>query len=295
VVGEMSKSADLLSTGRSRHLWRSSPQRNKGASSLKTSNRAAEASPSSPPALRLETTSWVNVRSVLGLLLVLAAVAAGTLILERAQQLVPVYAAARDLPSGVPLSNGDLLLARVRLPAAELARYLQPGHLPAVTGKALVSPLRQHMLVPVDGLTASVGDGDLVEVAIKADHDDMPAGLRPGDRVGVLAAYSDGLHKAAAQVLVESAEVVRVLEDSGGLAGSRRQTGVQVRVPEDRASPLAAAIAGGRVFVVKALSPPARSPSVGAVPTGTNQSHSTLDGESRQSAEDQPRQSGGSP
>jgi hypothetical protein len=252
------------------------------------------ASPSPPPALRLETTSWVNVRSVLGFLLVLGAVAAGTLVLEQAQRLVPVYAAARDLPSGVPLANGDLLLARVRLPAAELARYLQPRQDQVAFGKVLISPLRQHMLVPADGLTSSSVRGDLVELAIKADHDDMPVGLRPGDRVEVLAAYSDGVHEAAAQVLVESAEVVRLLEDSGGLAGGRRQTGVQVRLPGNRASQVAAAIAGGRVFVVKQLSPPARSVGSGAVPGGAVHDGSTLD-KGAQSAPDQPSQPGGSP
>jgi hypothetical protein len=295
VVGEMSKSAELLDSGRSSHLWRSLPQRNKGASSLKTSNRAAVAPPSSPPARRLESTSWVNVRSVLGLVLVFAAVAAGTLVLERAQQLVPVYAAARDLPSGIPLSNGDLLLARVRLPAAELARYLQPGQLETLGGKALIMPLRQHMLVPADGLAASDGGGDLVELAIKADHDDMPFGLRPGDRVDVLAAFSDGLHKAAAQPLVASAEVVRVLEDSGGLGGGRRQTGVQVRVAANRASSVAAAIANGRVFVVKDLSPQGGSAAAGSPPTSITPSDATLDGGNQEPPGEQSSEPGGSP
>lgn len=253
------------------------------------------ASPSSPPAVRLGSTSWVNLRSVLGLVLILTAVAAGTLVLEQAQRLVPVYAAARDLPSGVPLSNGDLLLARVRLPAAELARYLQPGQLPTVGGKALISPLRQHMLVPADALTAANSGADLVELAIKADHDDMPVGLHPGDRVAVLAAYSDGLDRAAGQVLVASAEVVQVLEDSGGFGGGRRQTGVQVRVAADRASSLAAAIAGGRVFVVKALSPLGRSALGGSASMSTAPSGATFDAGSSQSSREQSSEPGGSP
>ncbi len=295
MVGQMSKSAGLPNAGRSGHLWRSLPQRKQGASSLKTSNRAAGAPPSPPPARRLESTSWVNVRSVLGLILVLAAVAAGTIVLERAQQLVPVYAAARDLPSGVPLSNRDLLLARVRLPAAELARYLQPGQLQTVAGKALIAPLREHMLVPADGLTASDAHADLVELAIKADHDDMPLGLHPGDRVQVLAAYADGLHQASAQVLVASAEVVRVLEDSAGLGGVRRQTGVQIRVAADRASSVAAALAGGRVFVVKTLSPVERSAVGVSASTSTGPSGDAPDGAGHEPPREQLDEPGGSP
>jgi hypothetical protein len=232
---------------------------------------------------------------VLGLVLVLAAVGAGTIVLERAQQLVPVYAAARDLPSGVPLSNRDLLLARVRLPAAELARYLQPGQLQTVAGKALIAPLRQHMLVPADGLTASDAHAGLVELAIRADHDDMPLGLHPGDRVQVLAAYADGLHEASARVLVASAEVVHVLEDSAGLGGGRRQTGVQIRVAADRASSIAAAIAGGRVFVVKALSPAARAAVGVPESTSTRPSDDTPYGPGHEPPREQFGEPGGSP
>jgi hypothetical protein len=150
------------------------------------------------------------------------------------------------------------------------------------------------MLVPADGLASSDG-GDLVELAIKADHDDMPFGLRPGDRVDVLATFSDGLHKAAAQPLVASAEVVRVLEDSGGLGGGRRQTGVQVRVAANRASSVAAAIANGRVFVVKDLSPQGGSAAAGSPPTSITPSDATLDGGNQEPPRVQSSEPGGSP
>jgi hypothetical protein len=226
--------------------------------SLNSSNRAA-VSPPSQLADRLETTSWVNLRSILGLLLVFGAVFAGTVVLQRAQRLVPVFEAARDLPSGIPLSSGDLSLVRVRLPAAELGRYLRPDASRTVTGQILTTPLRQHMLVPVDGVIASREQGDMVELAINVDHGDMLQGLRPGDHVRILGAFPDDPHQGAAQVLVESAEVVRILQDSGGLAAGRRESGVQVRLPAERTASVAAAIAGGRVFIVKAPALPSRS------------------------------------
>lgn len=241
------------------------PHTNEGASSLNSSNPAAAASSASPSASRLQTASWVNLRSVLGLVLVFGAVFAGTLVLQRAQHLVPVYAAARDLPSGVPLSNGDLSLVQVRLPEPELVRYLRPSRGHPVTGKVLAAPLRRHMLVPADGLLPSLEQGDMVELAINIDRGDMPQGLRPGDHVRILGAYSDGLHKGAAQVLVDSAEVVRILEESGGLAAGRRESGVQVRLPGERTASVAAAIAGARVFVVKAPALPSRPAEQSAV------------------------------
>lgn len=243
--------------------------------SLNNSNPARVASPATRPAHRLETTSWINLRSALGLTLVFGAVFAGTVVLQRAQRLVPMYAAARDLPSGVPLSSDDLSLVRVRLPAAELGRYARPDKGTLVIGKMLTAPLRQHMLVPSDGLVAWREQADMVELAISVDHGDLPQGLRPGDRVQILGAYPDGVRRGAAQVLVDSAEIVRILEESGGLAGGRRESGVQVRLPGERTASVAAAIAGGRVFIVKASSLPSRPPARGAAgddppPTGSS-------------------------
>jgi hypothetical protein len=249
-------SADLLINRRSRHLCVTLPHTNEGASPLNSSKPAPVAPPATPAVYRLETASWVNLRSVLGLVLVFGAVFAGTVVLQRAQHLVPIYAAARDLPSGVPLSSGDLSLVRVRLPAAELGRYVQPARGFSIDGRLLTTPLRRHMLVPADHLVASREQGNMVELAINVDHGDMLQGLRPGDHVQILGAYSDGLQNGAARVLVDSAEVVRVLEESGGLATGRRESGVQVRLPAERTALVAAAIAGGRVFIVKAPSLP---------------------------------------
>jgi hypothetical protein len=77
-------------------------------------------------------------------------------------------------------------------------------------------------------------------------------------------------------VLVESAEVVRILEESGGLATGHRESGVQVRLPAERTASVAAAIAGARVFIVKAPELPALRGVPGAVgddgpPTGSSQ------------------------
>lgn len=228
-------------------------RKHEGAFSLSSSKPASVAplSPAMPPVQRLHTSGWLNGRSALGVLLVVVAVLAGALFLQRAQRLVPVYEAARDLPSGVPLSDLDLAVVRVRLPAAELQRYARPNRHRPVVGQLLEAPLRQHMLVPIDGLAASQEQADMVELPIKVGNGDMAQGLRPGDHVQVLAAYGDGLHRGQARLLLPSVEVVRVLEEPSGLTGSR-QSGVQVRVPSDRTALVVAAIASARVFVVKA-------------------------------------------
>jgi hypothetical protein len=57
----------------------------------------------------------MNARTTLGACLVLAAILAGATFLDRAQRLVPVHAAARDLPAGTALDRGDLVVVQVRL------------------------------------------------------------------------------------------------------------------------------------------------------------------------------------
>jgi len=194
----------------------------------------------------------MNGRTALGAAFVLLAVLAGALFLDRAQRLVPVYAAARDLPAGAPLKSGDLTVVRVRLPASALRHYLRPDPGRALPDRILTAPVRREALVPAESVLASSREADLVELPVQVDPGDMAQGLRPGDRVQVLAAFTEGARRGRAVVLLPTAEVVQVLEDPAGLTGSGQERGVQLRMPSDRAPVVAAAIATARIFVVKA-------------------------------------------
>jgi hypothetical protein len=183
------------------------------------------------------------------------AVLAGALFLDRAQRLVPVYAAARDLPAGTMLRNGDLMVLRVRLPDTALRHYLRPSPDRRVPGRVLTAPVRREELVPAAAVLASDQAADLVELPVQVDPGDMAQGLRPGDRVQVLAAFTEGARRGRAVVLLSTAEVVQVLQDPTGLTGTGQERGVQLRMPSDRAPAVAAAIATARIFVVKAPGP----------------------------------------
>jgi hypothetical protein len=200
----------------------------------------------------------MNGRTALGACLVLAAILAGAIFLDRAQRLVPVYAAARDLPAGSTLRRGDLVVVRVRLPATALRHYLRPTPGQTVAGRVLAAPVRQETLVPAELLLSAGQGADLVELPVRADPGDMAQGLRPGDQVQVLAAYTDGVRRGRAAVLLPAAEVIRLLEDVGGLTGGGRPTGVQLRMPSVRVPLVAAAIATARIFVVKVPARPAQ-------------------------------------
>jgi hypothetical protein len=203
------------------------------------------------------------------------AVLAGALFLDRAQRLVPVYAAARDLPAGTPLRNGDLMVLRIRLPDTALRHYLRPSPDRAVPGRVLIAPVRREELVPAELVLASSRDADLVELPVQAGPGDMAQGLRPGDRVQVLAAFTEGARRGRAVVPFPSAEVVQVLQDPSGLTGAGQERGVQLRMPSDRAPVVAPAIATARIFVVKAPGPATGQAAEPAPPTPLQQPQPT--------------------
>jgi hypothetical protein len=126
------------------------------------------------------------------------------------------------------------MVIRVRLPDAALRHYLRPGPDHEVSGRVLTVPVRRETLVPAGIVLASSRDAGLVELPVRVDQGDMAQGLRPGDSVQVLAAYTEGARRGRAVVLLPSAEVVQVLQDPAGLAGTGQKRGVQLRMPSDR-------------------------------------------------------------
>jgi hypothetical protein len=158
------------------------------------------------------------------------------------------------------------MVVRVHLPATALRHYLQPSPDRQVSGRVLSAPVRRETLVPAGVVLASSRDAGLVELPIQVDPGDMAQGLRPGDSMQVLAAYTEGARRGRAVVLLPSAEVVQVLQDPAGLAGTGQERGVQLRMPSDRAPIVVAAVATARIFVVKtqgpATEPAATDPSV---------------------------------
>jgi hypothetical protein len=228
--------------------------------------------PPAAPAHRLRAATWMNGRTALGAGLVLLAVLAGALFLDRSQRLAPVYAAARDLPAGTSLQDGDLVVIRARLPATALRHYLRPSIDQQVSGRVLTAPVQRETLIPAGLLLASSRDADLVELPVQVDPGDMAQGLRPGDRVQVLAAYTEGARRGRAVVLLPAAEVVQVFQDPAGLTGAGQDRGVQLRMPSDRAPIVAAAIATARIFVVKAPGSATDEPTAGPpTPAGASE------------------------
>jgi hypothetical protein len=107
--------------------------------------------PASPEPRRLAAPSWLDLRLVLGVLLVLAAVVLGAKVVSGARETYPTVAARRDLEAGTVLTAADLRLARVQLPGHGRGVYL--ARLKDVVGKQLTRPVSAGELLP----SAAVG------------------------------------------------------------------------------------------------------------------------------------------
>jgi hypothetical protein len=141
------------------------PLRNLNAPPLAPGSSGAPAP--AQPAGRFGRTGWFNGRVALGILLVVLAVLGGALLLRRADSTVTVMAAARDLPSGSPLTAADLKPVQVRLPAAQLSVYVRPG--PGIDGARLTAGVSRDALVPAAMLVQAGEQADLVEYPVPVE------------------------------------------------------------------------------------------------------------------------------
>ncbi len=194
----------------------------------------------------------VDLRLVIGLLLVGASVAAVTVLVGAADTRIAVYAAAESLSPGDRVDAGDLVERSVSLDGAD-ELYLRVGALPD-EGIVVAQPVAAGQLVPlsaagtVDGLRATsvvlqlagpvstvVESGSLVDVWGVTLLDGQAGESRTG----------------TPEVLAAQATVVRVLEDETLIAGTGGGSStVEVLVPRSRVARLLQAIARGDALAV---------------------------------------------
>lgn len=140
---------------------------------------------------RLSRQLGLRRRLVVAALTGVAVVCGLTALRPAAGPTVRVWAAARDLPGGEPLTGADVVVER--LPAAAVpGDALRPTS--QIVGRLLAAPVRRRepltdvRLLSGD-LLAGIGAPDDVAVPVRvADGPATAALVRPGDRVDVLAA-----------------------------------------------------------------------------------------------------------
>jgi hypothetical protein len=209
---------------------------------------AAEVSPSPAPR-RVRPPRWLDLRLVLGVLLVLGSVLLGARVVSAADATVPVWAVAGDLAAGTELSTDDLVAVDVRLDSAAAA-YLATSTRPE--GRTLSRAVRAGELLPRSALEEPA---ELVQVALPVQAGYVPPSLTRGQLVDVYAmadpaAGAVGEADGSVTAVVEEAPVQALSGRTDGVLSTPTTTvQVVVAVPADEAADVLAAI-GGRPLVV---------------------------------------------
>jgi hypothetical protein len=175
----------------------------------------AEALPGPTPR-RVHPPRWLDLRLVLGLLLVLGSVLLGARVVSAADATVPVWAAAGDLAAGTVLTADDLVAVDVRLDDAARA-YLSTTTRPA--GRTLSRAVSAGELLPRSTLVAPE---ELVQLALPVQAGYVPPSLQRGQLVDVYAVADP----AAGATAVADGSVTRVVTSAPVQAISGRSEGV---------------------------------------------------------------------
>jgi hypothetical protein len=202
-----------------------------------------------PTPRRVRPPRWLDLRLVLGVLLVLGSVLLGARVVSAADSTVPVWSAAGDLAAGTELTADDVVAVDVRLDAAADA-YLSTGTRPE--GRTLARAVRGGELVPRSALEEPAR---LVQLALPVQAGYVPPALDRGQLVDVYAvtdpaAGATGVADGSVTVVVRRATVQAISGRSEGMLSTPTSTvQIVIAVPAARAPEVLAAV-GGRPLVV---------------------------------------------
>ncbi len=220
-----------------------------------------------PVPRRVRPPRWLDLRLVLGVLLVLVSVLLGARVVAAADTTVPVWSASGDLAAGTVLSADDLVAVDVRLDDAA-DRYLATSTRPE--GRTLARAVRDGELLPRSVLEDVP---DLVQLALPVQAGFVPPGLTRGQVVDVYAvadpaAGATGTADGQVTLVVGTAPVQAVSGRTDGvLSASATTVQVVVSVAADSADDVLAAIAGRPLVVVVRGSVDGAAPSAATVPS----------------------------
>jgi hypothetical protein len=205
-----------------------------------------------PVPRRVRPPRWLDLRLLLGVLLVLGSVLIGARVVTAADATVPVWSATGDLAAGTVLTDGDLAAVQVRLDDVA-GQYLATSTQP--DGRVLGRAVRAGELLPRSALEETAGQ---VQLALPVQAGYVPPSLARGQLIDVYA-VADPAVGASAQTggdvhLVVSAAPVQAVTGRGDGVLSASTTTVQVVVAvaaEDAATVLGAIGGRGLVVVVR--------------------------------------------
>ncbi|WP_375499753.1 SAF domain-containing protein [uncultured Jatrophihabitans sp.] len=187
----------------------------------------------SPEPRRIATPRWLDLRLVLGVVLVIAAVLIGATVVSRASNTHAMVAARHDLAAGTVLRSADLTTVDVQLPDDGKGVYL--AKVGDAVGRKLDRAVSSGELVP-SAAVASVRGGTTVTVPFAAG---AAPDLRTGQRIKVWVSSAT----CASVVLLPDVTVQSARKGNGSLSSTSDGQDVVIAVEPDQADRVIAALA----------------------------------------------------
>lgn len=194
--------------------------------------------------------AWLNLRTLFGSALFAISLGSGWLLLEGAGGDLRLWAAARDLPAGVPLTASDLIPVTGDLGPDQVSLYL--GADVDLVGTELTRPVAEGELLNA-GFVAPAEEGleaQAITVPVTPEHA-VGGDLSPGDLVDVYATLKAGGATPRTVLVVQAAQILDLVGASDMLGQSSTLAGVTLGVTGEDTAKLAHAIRTAEVDVVK--------------------------------------------
>jgi SAF domain-containing protein len=209
----------------------------------------------SPTPRRVRTPNWLDLRLVVGVLLVAVSVTVSVLVIAKSGATRRVWAVTRDLDAGTVLTAADLAPAQVRMAHGERL-YVPTGSADTVIGKSLNRPLNAGELLP-RAVLASAPPAMTMTVPLTTDQ--APK-IDRGQKITLWVSTK----RCQARVVVAGVVVLEVDTGGGGSFGTSSAENVVVRLGPDGAARVITALdldgAVVRAGVVTGDSQPASAP-----------------------------------
>ncbi len=193
----------------------------------------------------------VDVRLIIGIVLVVGSIAGVLAVVSAADRRVTVYAASSSLSPGDTVDAADLVVRQVSLDDAH-DLYLGPEDLPPA-GLVTVAVIRTGELIPLSSVSSVESESSTsIVVQLKVR---VSSAVVPGAAVDIwsaAAASGDAASLGAfgpPVVLATDAVVSRIVDDEGIIASSDGDS-VEVLVPRVRIARLLQAIANGDALAI---------------------------------------------
>lgn len=206
---------------------------------------AAPALPASPTPRRWARPRWVNLRVVVGLLLVVASMVAGARFLAADRETIEIWSVRTDLAVGAVLRADDLQAREVRLGESS-AVYLATDSSSPV-GQEVNRQLHAGELLPA-GAVGLPAEGRVVVLPVQPER--LPDGVVHGSEVDVYLSTGRGAGESATHRVLEAVTVQSVGGADGGLTSVAGSVQVSVALSREQAELLVPTLADGEVLLV---------------------------------------------